>query len=186
MGRRANYDRCQVDGCTDAHYSKKYCAHHYFAQYKYGDPLASKGRRERAFAVAPPDAKCSVGNCDKPFLAKGMCKKHYHANYKHGDPNAKLKASPGSGTVSRGYRYIHVNGKKCLEHRHKMELKLGRPLLPKEEVHHINGVRDDNRPENLELWSTSQPAGQRVVDKLRWAREIIELYGELDDPPRSW
>lgn len=58
-----------------------------------------------------------------------------------------------------------------------MEEKLCRALLPHENVHHINGVRNDNRPENLEVWNTSQPAGQRAVDKLAWAREIIELYG---------
>jgi hypothetical protein len=63
-----------------------------------------------------------------------------------------------------------------LEHRWVMQQKLGRPLLKHENVHHVNGVRTDNRPENLELWSTSQPSGQRVEDKLRWAREFLELY----------
>lgn len=57
-----------------------------------------------------------------------------------------------------------------------MEQMLGRPLRDFENVHHRNGIRTDNRPENLELWVKAQPAGQRVTDLVEW---VIQFYPEL-------
>ena len=72
----------------------------------------------------------------------------------------------------RGYVYEHLV---------VMENYLNRPLDKHETVHHLNGDRADNRIENLELWSTRQPKGQRIPDKVSFAIEILTQYASTDD-----
>lgn len=93
----------------------------------------------------------------------------------------------GGRHIENGYVLVwnpeHPNAKSgsyVAEHRMVMSDHLGRALLRTEQVHHRNGDRADNRMVNLELWSTSQPAGQRVEDKMRWAREFLALYENPD------
>lgn len=81
---------------------------------------------------------------------------------------------------STGYRRLHFRGgKKAYQHRVLMEKLLGRPLRKGENVHHKDGDRLNNAPDNLELWSKMQPPGQRVVDKVQFAVEILTLYPEF-------
>lgn len=66
--------------------------------------------------------------------------------------------------TNNGYVLIKVGTNYLAEHRVVMEKMLGRPLVKGESVHHKNGVRDDNSPENLELWIGPTRKGQRAVD----------------------
>ena len=97
-----------------------------------------------------------------------------------------LYAPRGSGTInSDGYRVVtkkgHPNCKSkkghIFEHTLVMSEFLSRPLSKNESIHHKNGIRHDNRIENLELWHKGQPAGQRLEDKIKWCKEFLEEYG---------
>ncbi len=126
---------------------------------------------------------CSCGNPKQAKSATcGSCRTvagEANGNWKGG--RTRLKAgyvmvrAPGHPRAVGSY-YV------C-EHILVAESLLGRYLVAGESVHHINGVRDDNRPENLELWTRPQPAGIRVSDAINWARSIYDLYVVNGAPP---
>src|SRR3989304_5310859 len=95
-----------------------------------------------------------------------------------GENNHKYK----NGKFIDRFGYVHVliaKGKYEKEHRVVMSKQIGRMLYSHEEVHHRNGDRQDNRLENLELWTTSHPSSQRVEDKIKWAKEILLEYDNI-------
>lgn len=130
---------------------------------------------------------CSIEGCMLSAVGRGWCNKHWQRWKKHGDPlfvkRVRNREYGHTRINNNGYVVEYVPGHiqadssgKAMQHRRIMADRLGRPLTDFENVHHKNGVRCDNRLENLELWVVVQPKGQRVEDLLEYADWLIARY----------
>ena len=171
---------CVVEGCERRTRTVrlKFCQMHYRRVQRHGDPGGPEPLKVNRYVEDP----CAVDGCERLAIARSYCLMHFKRIERTGDAGS---VEPKAVTIrdridDQGYRRITVDGRKVKEHRYVMEQMIGRKLLPGENVHHLNGIRHDNRPENLELWAIAQTCGQRVTDQIAWAREILARYEPLE------
>jgi HNH endonuclease len=188
--------RCSFEGCANKHRAHGLCSSHL-------DQLA---RGKELTPLRGPHGQlhetCTVPGCTNKHAANGLCAGHKTQRQRDKPLTPLPKRGPPKlrFTDERGYVWIkrpdHPNAKRnnakkgstngyVQEHIFVMSELLGRPLRPEESVHHRNGLRDDNRPANLELWSRHQPTGARVADRVAWARWLLEQYGNEFPPEHT-
>jgi len=149
-------------------YTCKRCGSHEFYLAKRGNKqckLCSKERsalRYKKYRQVFPcidcgdEVTCSIGSRCRVCVGKTKLGEN-HPNYR------------GGWFDKCGYHYICVNGEQILEHRFLMETLLGRKLIEEETVHHLNGIRSDNRLENFEL-VTKYLGQKRFLDSMNQRR----------------
>ncbi len=172
---------CAVASCDKKSHAKGYCSGHYSRWLRTGsvheDIPIKRGKMS--------DSQRKAKNAEHMRLCRQKAREFDGRMFGQRIPVQE----PGSWDIWRtndkGYiyrrRYVRRfpgdrRAEQQLQHRYIMSEFLGRELRPEETVHHKNGIHHDNRIENLELWTKSQPYGQRVADLIGWAEWILNTY----------
>lgn len=168
---------CRVEICDRQDFANGLCRSHYRRE-RNGQDINTPIRSSQTTDT------CLIPGCKREANVRNWCKVCDARWKRKGGPQGPIKKNPTVTIDSNGYARVRA-GHHLFDGRHGryehicvMEHYLNRYLVNGETVHHKNGNRSDNRLKNLELWNTSQPAGQRWQDKVEWAREILDLYGD--------
>ncbi len=148
--------KCSVDNCLKNSVCKGLCGTHYTRYTRTGDPLKTKNFKYGSI-------KCAVDNCEAFARENKMCAKHAQRVRRYGDPHyvtseeerrvRSRHSQPKLGKL-QPQTYHKFLGRHA--HRQIMEIKIGRALARNEVVHHIDGNKHNNHPDNLQLMTQSE------------------------------
>ena len=137
---------CCADNCEKAGYGpQNLCEMHRARLRRHGDPNTKVNEPAKGLT-------CSIAGCERPRRMKGLCMMHYTRKHRTGNAGeAGLRRSKfGSGCINEdGYHAVMINYQQKLVHRLVVERAMWKPLPAGTIVHHLNGIKTDNRHCNL-------------------------------------